>query len=117
MIDLIILSLLLIFSFLLATQLLNSRSIEGLESKQADLTFQKYRHDDDTNTNALSIKNSSNIEYLVQKLEKMDHLKNDITDLTGKVTDLTNQVKQLVQAQKDYTKQTVPDSPPDISGT
>jgi len=120
MAEYILITLIFIFYILLSTQLYQYTFAvqEGLTSSgDSELTFQKYSGDDETDATTLATKNKSNIQYIVQKLSNLEHLKGFITDLSGNVSDLDGQVKSLVQSQKDYATQSTPSDPPTVSGS
>jgi hypothetical protein len=115
--DYIIILLIITFTLLFATQLFhNTLQIrEEFESGSNDLTFHKYTGDDELQKTPLSTKNTSNIQFIVQELSKLDH--SCCSDLSSKVSKLDEQVKSLVQSQKDYATKSTPSSPPKISGS
>jgi hypothetical protein len=76
---------------------------EGMDSSGSYQSYDMSTND----VNVLSQQNAGNVQYL----------KSQIDDVSGNVATLSDQVQQLIQAQKDYTANSLPSTPPTISGT
>jgi P-type conjugative transfer protein TrbJ len=99
------------FIFLILYQvILASNIVEGLENQ-----YSQYENNPN-NTLILAQKNAGNIEYLKQRVDKVQGMYDQVQDLSGNVGALQTQLNGLVQAQQDYANQMTGGTAPEISG-
>lgn len=91
--------------------ILASNIVEGLENQ-----YNKYDENNPNNALILAQKNAGNIEYLKQRIDKVQGMYDQVQDLSGNVVALQTQVNGLVQAQQDYANQMTGGTAPEISG-
>jgi TolA-binding protein len=110
--NILILFLVLFFIVLLILQVASSSIIEGLETQ-----YQNYDTSNPSNVMILVQKNSGNIEYLKQKIDKLLSMESEIQDISGNVASLQSQINSIAQAQQQYAQQMAPSETPVITGT
>jgi hypothetical protein len=116
--------LIMVFTIILMVQLFytmySSRSsIEGMTDTNSTENGDQYNSYDTKNGNntlILEQQNAGNIEYLKKRVDVIDIIQRDVTDLSGNVTTLQDQVNGLMQAQEDYANQLTGGKPPEITG-
>jgi hypothetical protein len=85
---------------------------EGLQTSYEDYNWDKMP----TDCMQLAQQNAHNISYLKEQLENEGLLEQEIQDLSGNMATLTQQMQDLVDAQKSYAENNLPQDPPEISG-
>jgi len=103
-------------SILLYSFFFQSSSVyEGMDvSGNSSSTYQSY---DPNNALILAQQNAGNIEYIMQRLDGVQHLVQEVEDISGNVVSLQQQVNGLVSAQNDYATQMTGGTAPTITGT
>lgn len=105
-IDIVLCSLAFFFIFVIIISFLNK--YEGFESNVSQ--YKKY---DENDALILAQKNAGNIEYLKEKINDLQHLNDDVRDLSGNFVTLQKQVEDMLEAQQNYTQQI---SAPNVTG-
>ena len=108
LINLLIILFLLLIIYQFVVAYLNN-TIEGLENNE-------YKNYDSNNVIILAQQNAGNIQVLKQQIDKVLGLNKQVQDLSGNVTSLSEQVNNIILSQKQYTENSLPSSPPDITG-
>ena len=85
---------------------------EGLNATYEDYNWQKMPSD----SMQLAQQNARNISYLKEQLDTTTLFQQEIEDLSGNMATLTQQMQDLVNAQKSYAEDNLPQDPPEISG-
>jgi hypothetical protein len=113
-----------VFTILLMIQIFytmysGNSTIEGMTDTNNTTNNDEYNSYDTKNGNntlILEQQNAGNIEYLKKRVDIIDIIQQDVTDLSGNVTTLQDQVNGLMQAQEDYANQMTGGKPPEITG-
>ena len=116
--------LIMVFTILLMIQIFytmysGNSTIEGMTDTNNTTNNDEYNSYDTKNGNntlILEQQNAGNIEYLKKRVDIIDIIQQDVTDLSGNVTTLQDQVNGLMQAQEDYANQMTGGKPPEITG-
>ena len=108
--------LILFFGSLVLTQLLQSQTsllLEGMETQTQSPQYKDYQPKD---AMMLAQQNAGNIEFLKERMDKLDGVQGQMTDLSNNLQTLQTQVAGLMQAQQDYATQLTGGSAPTITG-
>lgn len=108
--------LILFFGSLVLTQLLQSQTsllLEGMETQTQSPQYKDYQPKD---AMMLAQQNAGNIEFLKERMDKLDGVQGQVTDLSNNLQTLQTQVAGLMQAQQDYATQLTGGSAPTITG-
>lgn len=74
--------------------------VEGLEN-ETTTNYQEYDKNDPNNCLILAQQNSGNIDYLKSRMDELNNVKNDISDVKQSVQTMQVQMDELVQQQGD----------------
>jgi hypothetical protein len=112
---LVILSL--FFLILIIYQLIinNTNILEGMDNNSG--VYKDYDLNNPNNTLILAQQNAGNIDYLKQRLDELNGLKQDVIDCCGNIVKLADQVTAISQQVSQAQTQMVGDKPPEITGT
>lgn len=108
--------LILFFGSLVLTQLLQSQTsllLEGMETQTQSPQYKDYQPKD---AMMLAQQNAGNIEFLKERMDKLNGVQGQVTDLSNNLQTLQTQVAGLMQAQQDYATQLTGGSAPTITG-
>lgn len=91
---------------------------EGMtdDADTTDTVYLNYDKKIADNTFILAQQNAGNIEYLKQRVNSIQDMADEVSQLSSNVDSLQQQVSGLVQANTQYTSQNLGTTPPDISG-
>ena len=113
--SLIIFFIMLIF-YQLYTHVFARNLIEGLVTNE-DLTYQPYDTNNPNNALILGQQNAGNIEYLKQRVSKLESMQKEVNDISLNLISANQQIQGLVQQQQAAATQLVGDKPMQVSGT
>ena len=117
---LLVYSLIIFFILLLFYQLyalvFERNLMEGLVTND-DLTYQPYDTNNPNNALILGQQNAGNIEYLKQRVSKLESMQKEVNDISLNLISANQQIQGLVQQQQAAATQLVGDKPMQVSGT
>ena len=112
--SLIIFFIMLIF-YQLYTLVFARNLIEGLVTNE-DLSYQPYDPNNPNSALILGQQNAGNIEYLKQRITKLEGMQKEVNDISLNLISVNQQIQGLIQQQQVAATQLAGDKPMQVSG-